>query len=80
MIEWRNLSKPQRAALRQLRDRGSAALVDIDISERLAKSLINMGAAVPAGSAAKCRTPVSWLPYRFPVVLSDEGREVVNGR
>lgn len=78
-LKWRNLSVPQRKALRLLRDRGSAALVGPDISERLAVSLINMGAAVPAGSAAKCRTPVRWISWNTGIVLSEEGREVLRG-
>lgn len=77
MAEWRNLSKPQRVALRLLRDRERAA-IGKDLAERTFKSLAAMGlAALACGSRADSR---SWFSYGTEVAITAAGREVVGER
>jgi hypothetical protein len=78
MAEWRNLSKPQRAALRLLLDRQTAA-IGKDLQERTFKSLRDMGlAALASGSRSESRR--HYFFYGEEVSITEAGRELVNGR
>lgn len=73
MSTWRNLSKPQRAALRLLVDEGPQK-IGVGLHERTFKSLRDLGlAALDAGVDSRA---VFWLRH-MPCVVTDKGREVV---
>lgn len=75
MSTWRNLSKPQRAALRLFCDRGTLR-IGPDLAERTFINLRDMGfAALPAGSRSEGRA--RWFPWGTEVVVTSKGREVV---
>lgn len=77
MAEWRNLSKPQRIALRLLRDRQTAA-IGKDVAERTFTSLLSMGlAALVSGSRADSRR---WFLFGEEIQITDAGRSLVGDR
>lgn len=75
-VVWRNLSVHQRVALRLLRDRGTTAVGwgPDKVSDRLARSLLAMGAVVVPGYTAASR----WLTYGAKISISKAGRAAVN--
>lgn len=74
-VKWRNLSVPQRRALRHLVQVGSAAIgYRSAISDRCALALVKHGAAVGAGVTAAART---WDLYGKTIKPTEAGRAAV---
>jgi hypothetical protein len=73
-VTWRNLSVPQRKALRQL-DQVKTATAGWrgEVSTRLARNLVQLGiAALAPGSRADCRS--SWWPSDTKIQITAAGR------
>jgi hypothetical protein len=74
-VRWRNLSKPQRNAMRQLRDRGPLEAPTV-ISARVANALWNLKLVRTARGSTLGGYIHVWSQPR-PVELTDAGRKCI---